>query len=339
MSNTPQDSSPSRASDDRHRSDIDVAKGIGILAVVIGHVFTGPIVPAIFLWHMPLFFFISGYLLSPRQNVTRYLVSKAKSLLIPYASFLLLLSLPFLLKTALSDHRGFWLLVSNMLYGGSRLTSWFGVFWFVTCLFFTQQFANLLVTRAIKISVFICAASLLMAFFLARFFPETETPWNLHIVFMALPIFMFGYLIRAGFMRDYVRWVAVFTPIALVLAATGILGTFDMKRGWYGTPFISLIAAVSIIIFIFKTAKIITHCEKLSRSLEFFGRASMTVMFTHQAVQVSLLALGFNSSILRVLIALSMGLIAHALLSKTELTRRLFLGRFEDSRTTRLVSA
>jgi len=41
---------------------IDVAKGIGIFSVVSGHIVTGIASEFMFLFHMPFFFFISGYL-------------------------------------------------------------------------------------------------------------------------------------------------------------------------------------------------------------------------------------------------------------------------------------
>ncbi|MBU9825037.1 acyltransferase family protein, partial [Rahnella perminowiae] len=65
---------------------VDCAKGLGILSVIAGHVFTGLPSEIIYLFHMPLFFFIGGYLFKPRAPKT-YLLSKAKKLLVPYVLF------------------------------------------------------------------------------------------------------------------------------------------------------------------------------------------------------------------------------------------------------------
>lgn len=43
-------------------SAVDSLKGVGIIAVVAGHIYTEPFARLVFLWHMPLFFLISGYL-------------------------------------------------------------------------------------------------------------------------------------------------------------------------------------------------------------------------------------------------------------------------------------
>lgn len=41
---------------------IDVAKGIGIILVIMGHTFQLDLVSPIYAFHMPLFFFLSGLL-------------------------------------------------------------------------------------------------------------------------------------------------------------------------------------------------------------------------------------------------------------------------------------
>ena len=69
---------------------IDVMKGIGILSVVAGHIFTGFFHQIIFLFHMPLFFFLGGYLFRKRDNLWEYFWTKVKHLLVPYSVFLIL---------------------------------------------------------------------------------------------------------------------------------------------------------------------------------------------------------------------------------------------------------
>ena len=79
---------------------IDIAKGIGIILVVLGHT----LVPQVretgfagFLWifiynfHMPLFFFLSGYLfekgLSHYTNKGKFILGKLQYLMLPYLIF------------------------------------------------------------------------------------------------------------------------------------------------------------------------------------------------------------------------------------------------------------
>lgn len=86
-------SKPCRGYAGRKREDLfDIAKGLGIIFVIAGHIyfdyfdtpFFQAICAAIFSFHMPLFFLISGYFLydqTGRKNVVR---RRARQLLLPY---------------------------------------------------------------------------------------------------------------------------------------------------------------------------------------------------------------------------------------------------------------
>lgn len=68
---------------------IDIYKGIGIIAMLIGHIDSlsvGVIGKLIHGWHMPLFFFVSGYMFTYKSEVkiSVYVKRKAKALLLPY---------------------------------------------------------------------------------------------------------------------------------------------------------------------------------------------------------------------------------------------------------------
>ena len=66
---------------------VSVAKGIGILLVLIGHFgFIPEVKRFIYLFHMPLFFFLSGYLFKDRElkELPRYVLRKIRSLYVPF---------------------------------------------------------------------------------------------------------------------------------------------------------------------------------------------------------------------------------------------------------------
>ena len=84
---------------------VDVAKGIGIILVSFGHLRNGdgqsvwlpaldPLISAIYLFHMPLFFFLAGVTFNNRRSFGEFVARKAKTLLVPYYLF----SLYFLAK-------------------------------------------------------------------------------------------------------------------------------------------------------------------------------------------------------------------------------------------------
>lgn len=79
---------------------IDWAKAIGILLVVMGHSHYANenIISMIFMIHMPLFFFVSGYLFKMNTNLKELSIKNWKSLCIPYLLYNLIFAI-FILST------------------------------------------------------------------------------------------------------------------------------------------------------------------------------------------------------------------------------------------------
>ena len=61
--------------DNRRNQALDVAKGIGIMLVIAGHLFRigGTAITVIFTFHMPLFFILSGILYKPETDTKLYI--------------------------------------------------------------------------------------------------------------------------------------------------------------------------------------------------------------------------------------------------------------------------
>ena len=71
---------------------VDVAKGIGIILVVLGHclVFAGcwssTLFRYIYAFHMPFWFTISGYLYK-RKDPSSFIIGKVATLLVPFVAY------------------------------------------------------------------------------------------------------------------------------------------------------------------------------------------------------------------------------------------------------------
>ena len=69
---------------------MDIAKGIAIIAIVIGHLsFREPgdtnfIHNAIYQFHVPIFFLLAGCFLNPTKSTRAFVASRARRLLMPY---------------------------------------------------------------------------------------------------------------------------------------------------------------------------------------------------------------------------------------------------------------
>jgi len=75
---------------------LDCAKGIGIILVVFRHlvvldIWATTLMTGLFelisLFHMPIFFLISGFLMGPKLEKNDYLIKKMKQLIVPYLTF------------------------------------------------------------------------------------------------------------------------------------------------------------------------------------------------------------------------------------------------------------
>ena len=63
---------------------IDIMRGIGILSMLVGHcVIPDLLYKFIYMWHMPLFFIVSGYFFK-RTEFMKTLYGSFKNLILPY---------------------------------------------------------------------------------------------------------------------------------------------------------------------------------------------------------------------------------------------------------------
>jgi fucose 4-O-acetylase-like acetyltransferase len=313
----------------KRQPGIDVLKGIGIVAVVVGHItYNRALVAQIFMFHMPLFFLVGGWLHDAATPQRAYLKAKALSLLVPYACFLAILW-PLELMLAVPDGAagGRWtwpLLVEPMLFGGGLLTGFAGVLWFVTCYFLTQQLAHFLLRRY---RLPVCAALACAMLAGAWLLPPWPLPWGAQVVLFSAPLYLAGYAARG---IDLTRWAPLWLLLtlgALLLNAAGAANTFDLKSGNYGLPVVTLASALAAVALLAVLALRI-HASMAGRMLAALGGASMTIMFLHQFVQLAMAKkLGVTQAAPRIACALLVCYLAHLLLAASPLAARLFLGR------------
>ena len=311
---------------------VDALKGIGILAVVAAHVYPPPFSKALYLFHMPLFFLIGGYLLRPKTGLLSFTRSKALHLLVPYACFLVLVY-PYQVDFILAGHPPLTahmlaLLILAPIVGGKLLIGPAAVFWFVTCFFVTQQLVNFLIVRfnQRQVVLFMCF-SLALAYANSLLRPRFWLPWNINVVFAAAPLFYLGYLARQRIFRPPL-WAAVtFAILSLVLFGSGHLVIPDMKAAQYGTPVVGLLFSVAWIFSLMALARGVHAVPVLGPGLKALGAASMVIMYAHESLQLLMQrSLGIDNPTLRFAGAILGSYLLFMLLNRWQPTRMLFLG-------------
>jgi fucose 4-O-acetylase-like acetyltransferase len=262
---------------------VDVARGIGIFAVVIGHVWTrGGLRDAMYSFHMPLFFLLSGMLARPqppRAFVRRMLVTQMR----PYATWLLLLVLADQMieraKGGVPIFHQWPGDILPILLGGSWLRGPFTIFWFVPCLMSARILFNLLLRRwsdPFDRRWMLALPPLLVLAYVVGWWTHAS-PLGLLSVPMAVV------LLWTGMAWGRVRWRWAFVPpLALlsIVGLAGILPTLNMKAADYGLPLLSIAAGVATSLLIFRLSRIAPFTVPLAS----LGRASLTIMYLHVGV-------------------------------------------------------
>jgi fucose 4-O-acetylase-like acetyltransferase len=262
---------------------IDVARGIGIIAVVAGHVWTrGPVRDAVYSFHMPLFFLLSGFLSRP-QPPGRFAVRQLESQMRPYAAFLILLVATDWIIEPLKGNQPIFNRwpkdVLPLLLGGSWLRGPFTIFWFVPCLMMARIMFNTLLVR----------------------WPEPlDRKWLIAIVPIVVGAYLIGYVTQASVlgllsvpMAFVLLWVGaalqrvpwrrwMWLPV-LALSFAGLsslLPTLNMKAADYGLPVLSIASAIASTLLIFRLS---TRVAPFGGWIAAVGRASLVIMYVHVA--------------------------------------------------------
>lgn len=303
---------------------LDVGKGIGMVLVIFAHDHIPKHLKAfIYTFHMPLFFYLSGYLFSPTkyQRFSKFFTSKFKSLIVPYFSFSIIVYVWFLFRYKIGDvdYSGslFKPLLGTII--GERNTDWtvhIGALWFLTCLFTTELLFYFIKTR-LKTNLFVIIAliiSSLMGYVCSKFLEE-PLPWNIDAALIAVLFFGAGYMYKESTEKvSYFLNMKVFLIFCFINILTGYLNyqlsgeRVDMYESQYGNYVLFVVAAFSgIMAFLIAVQKII----RTNTVFQYIGRNSLIYLALHQSIVFSILDMVFKKFLDNesVVIKISLGII------------------------------
>lgn len=267
---------------------IDVAKGIGIISVLVGHHLQGMdmVVKWIYSFHMPLFFFITGYLYELRDTKPEsplYLIkNQARRLLYPYVTFSVLMLL----------WKYFYHIVCGVPYtdGEDQIdimlrnaltTNGIHALWFLPAMFWASTVYLILRRRNCvnwgALTFFVMIASGLSMFIhmpaihASAYFPVMN--YAVRVV-LGISFICFGTLYaRMGKMGNGVLISAAFISVSFGLMNEDV----SMFGSYVGNPVLYYLAAVGGSVFILCLSKRISG---FSGILKVLGKHSLIVMAT-----------------------------------------------------------
>lgn len=197
---------------------IDIAKGLGILFVVIGHVRTISFIHDwIYLFHMPLFFLLSGIVFKVDEHWMPCIRKKVIHLLLPYVFFMVLL-VPLRYVT---DYfcTGEWATFRLSMLGLSYFDK---PLWFIFALFIVIAVMRTLFSYVKSKIIIVMTVILLSIFGYILLLHKIELPIHVSRAFFVLPFFAFGILFKKYQSDNSVKMVLLST-LCFALGIWGLL--------------------------------------------------------------------------------------------------------------------
>ena len=266
---------------------VDTAKGWGMLAIIVSHVMTGhPVSRWLYTFHVPLFFFLSGFLFRADRPWGDFLKGKLKRMLLPYFA----LALPIIpAEAALAGSAaGFWERFGELAVGVLVQRRLWPI-WFLACLFLLEILAYWLL-RAVKKPAVLALTAAIMgaagALYAGAGYPAL--PWNLDACFGVMPFFAAGYLLKnspkalSWLQEGNTRPIAfgLLTAGNLIVAFTvvkGLVPGMDVFKNQYGSPLWSYFGAFCGIGAVVLASQWVT-----ARPIRYLGRNSLLYFVWHQ---------------------------------------------------------
>lgn len=297
---------------------IDVLKGAGIVSVVAGHIFSSYLQSAIYMFHMPLFFLISGYLFKP-SGWSR-INSTLRGIIVPSAATVAAIILVFWAIPSLIIGRDLDVEEFKKFYGTGVLV----VLWFpVTLSVILALYELLYLSKNRSIMYCIMVFSLILSY-VNEGFSYFNPPLSLGAVPHAFVIFAAG-SIASKIDLSMKPSTAFFLIFSLALACLFPNLKYDMYKGDYGVPIVSLIYSSIVCFALAIIAKTFTLVKKLS-PLKNLGSCSLLVMFIHQPIQIYLRFYHVENSLERFILTIAACIAIITVVKNNVLLRTLFLG-------------
>jgi fucose 4-O-acetylase-like acetyltransferase len=286
---------------------LDIAKGIGILLVVLGHndfeVISLFVQRLIYSFHMPLFFFLSGYFINTAVPFFDFVKKRFNALLKPFFFTIFLIYF-----TSISfEKMGFNTAITRTvksLYGSGHYLDWVQL-WFLPHLFAVSLYAflfitlvsrlrNRWVTWGILLATLAIAVPFLNAFYpfpisiLGKDYELFGLPFSLDLVLATGFFFILGNEIRKiTSEKTFDNWLLLAGTGAVVLILNILFPyEIDFNIRLYESFLVNTTEAVLGILFILALSRQIElHTTRLASFFKYLGNISLIILLFHVPMQ------------------------------------------------------
>lgn len=268
---------------------VDIAKGLCILWVVIGHTGLPEAISVwIFSFHMPFFFFISGFLYKEEKYApTQFLVRRIRSLLLPYILFsvLVILFMP-IIKTYNVTAANLPLVIYDVLCHGWASNRFTYPLWFIPVLFITEIIYMLLcrLPNILRVLSVILLGGLSYLLYLKNI----DMVYSLSVVGTAIVFYYLGNLLQnmklnVSNRRNMIISIGLFLICIIinVYISQINLPRIDLAYNCLSNPFLMYIAAISGIVVMILLSMFLSRNSILANVLSYLGQNTYIILATH----------------------------------------------------------
>ena len=270
------------------QAGVDAIRVLGIIAVVVGHVgFEGAWVrSAIYTWHVPLFFFLTGYFWAPQRMMSIEMRKRLATLGLPYVAWLLLITAVFLPWWAQREGALSVVDAVRPFLGGAYVGRPYSAFWFISALFVVAITYRLMQNLPTWAHWSVALVGLAVAYAAPTFL--TAIPLGAGVAFPSLIFVLSG----AVFRRERSRFRRPLMVAACLLAASaatvflGYSGPLDIKQADFGTPVSSVVVAIAVSISLILIGETVVPKlgEQFGKVCVVLAAGGTMVVLTHSAI-------------------------------------------------------
>lgn len=242
---------------------VDTLKFFGIFAIYLGHCIenAGKLYPFVFIYHVPLFFFVAGFFADndKDKSISFYFKKKLRQLIIPYIIFSLISVISFSFALNLGGKEILEMIISYAL--GIRNTLISASLWFIPCIFIVsimyfsiiKIFKSKVIVFIISIFLFVITQTILPNNPLekASWFFNIDSAMY-YILYYSLGAILFDFIKKINFYKISKKFkllIVFSTIIALLIAAvTYLKGGFYIFERIKILKYIPLVANIYLVI-------------------------------------------------------------------------------------------
>lgn len=279
---------------------IDICKALAIYCMVLGHTGTSQQVSAVIhVFHMPVFFILSGYCFNEKKNsnILTFVKKKFLTLIVPYFIFGIALfafwDAALLALHRQTEMRSITNLITSILWNNANASAFGVIQWFLPCLFFAEIiFAFLL--KISKNNIILLWGDIILLSISGYWIPLTldiRLPWALDCALMASAFYGLGWIVKKMLILEKISklikkkkvicWFIIVVIAIAMIPSVFYNGEVNMRTVTYGNYFLYIVNAVIysfLIILVSMLLEQMLNHNKGCEVLKWIGRNTLVVL-------------------------------------------------------------